>query len=78
MGARAAQSLSVPVNIRDHRDIVVVSVVAEPGCIVFCELCVNRFQSAFSIFEQKPEEKERKEGCIFETGDIYYRYRSRR
>jgi len=37
----------VTINIRYHRDVVVASVVAEPGCIVFGELCVNRFQSAF-------------------------------
>jgi hypothetical protein len=37
----------VPVNVRDHRDLMAVSTVAEPGCIVFSELSVNRFQSAF-------------------------------
>jgi len=37
----------VPVNIRDHRDIVRVPAVAEPGCVVFRELCVDRFQSTF-------------------------------
>ena len=37
----------VPVNIRYHRDVAGVSVVAKPGCVVFRELCVNHFQSAF-------------------------------